>query len=206
MSFDNDLKPMRDSYYEIERRFIEISRIIPLENPPETYSPRLYEILQTSCGQVENLLRLICDKLQLTYANNNFPAYYQALNSTGILVSQGIDYFSGNLICMPFTIVAGNSTPFWWKAYNDTKHGLPEGYKQGNLKNTINSLAAVYALHCIGAYVQNFGDDVMKISQWHQRSSISMNTLRPVTEFEWHIDKVRPKSDIFYPISYFREL
>ena len=104
MTFSDDLKMMRESYYEIERRFIEISRIIPLDNTPETYSPRLYDILQTSCGQVENLLRMICDELGLEYDNKTFPSYYKILNQNNILRNQIVDYFLGNITCTPFLL------------------------------------------------------------------------------------------------------
>ena len=80
---------------------------------------------------------------------------------------------------------------------------IPEGYKQGNLNNTIFSLAAVYALHCIGSYAQHHGKNVLDNSLWHESSSISLNTLRSVAEFEWYSDELRPKSEIFYPVSYF---
>lgn len=33
---------------------------------------------------------------------------------------------------------------FWWKAYNEVKHNRIENYIEGNLKNLMNSLAALY--------------------------------------------------------------
>ena len=194
---------MLNAFYEIEQQFIEISRIIPFENQSTTYSPRLYDILQTSCGQIENLFRL-CDELNLSYERGAFPLFYNALNSTGILKRQTIDYFPADFVAKPFHMVYQEITPFWWKAYNDTKHNLPEGYEQGNLRNTILSLAGVYALHCIGQYVVHFGDKVMNDSKWFERSGVAMNTLQPTIEVEWHHKELRPKSRIFYPVSFFK--
>jgi len=206
MYFIEDVKKLRDSYYEIERQFMEISRIIPIDNKPETYSPRLYDILQTSCGQVENLLRLICDKLELKYEKKNFPSYYKILNKTGILERQTVDYFSGEWTCLPFELDSEYESPFWWRAYNETKHDLPKGYKKGNLQNTIFALAGVYALLCIASYAQLDGEKILDNSQWMEQDAISPNTLKPLTETEWHIGDVRPRSQIFYPISYYRPL
>lgn len=198
---------MRESYYELERRFIEISRIIPFDNSGDTYSPRLYDILQTSCGQVENLLRLICDKLELQYGTNpDFPKYYEILNGTGILERQALDYFVRQYICYPFRLDSEQRTPFWWRAYNKTKHDLPQGYKEGNLKNTIFALSGVYALQCMAVYCSHSGIDILNNNEWIETSSISMNTLQPTIETSWNYGDVRPRSMIFYPISYYRPL
>ena len=91
MNFEKDLRHMRDSYFELERQFIEISRIIPLDNPSDTYSPRLYDILQTSCGQVENLLRLICDKLELESGQNSH--FLDLAIKIHIVIPKKIKYF-----------------------------------------------------------------------------------------------------------------
>jgi len=207
VNYIDDLKIMRDSYYEIERRFIEISRIIPLDNDPKTYSPRLYEILQTSCGQVENLLRLICDKLELEPEEKKFPSYYKKLNETGILERQVVDYFSGEWVTQPFRLGSEDDySPFWWKSYNKTKHDLPKGYKKGNLENTIYALAGVYALHCMGTYAQHSGTNILENSEWLEETGVALNTLKPYTDVEWIKEDVRPRSQIFYPVSYFRPL
>jgi len=207
MGFEDDIRIMRESYYELERRFIEISRIIPLDNSGDTYSPRLYDILQTSCGQVENLLRLICDKLELNYGDcPDFPKYYDVLNNTGVLERQIMDYFSSQYVCDPFKLEQNKSTPFWWRSYNKTKHNLPEGYKEGNLKNTIYALAGVYALHCMATYCFHAGKQILDNGQWMEESGISLKTLQPTIETSWNIEDVRPRSIIFYPVSYFRPL
>src|SRR3989338_11458631 len=206
MNFEKDLRHMRDSYFELERQFIEISRIIPLDNPSDTYSPRLYDILQTSCVQVENLLRLICDKLELESGqNSHFLDYYNLLNKTKILELQVVVYFSGTQALTPFQL-EGKDPPFWWTAYNKTKHNLPVGYKQGNLKNTMNALAGGYALHCMATYSLSAGSKILENNEWMEESSITLNTMSSTIEVHWNDEDVRPRSMIFYPLSYFRPL
>jgi|CXWL01.1.fsa_nt_gi hypothetical protein len=203
--FEKDLKVMRESYFELERRFIEISRIIPLDNPPETYSPRLYDILQTSCGQVENLFRLICNKLNLELRiKPRFMDYYNTLNETKILEIQHADYLSANKVFLPFNLVEKKIPPFWWLAYNETKHKLPAGYKQGNLTNTMNALSGVYLLQCLATYSLHWDSKILEYDEWMDERSISINTLIPTIEAHWNLEDVRPKSAIFFPLSYFR--
>jgi len=207
MGFQEDIRIMRESYYELERRFIEINRIIPFDNSGDTYSPRLYDILQTTCGQVENMLRLICDEMQSPCGNNpGFPKYYETLNSTGILERQIIDYFSSSLTCKPFFVEPDQKSPFWWRSYNKTKHNLPQGYKEGNLTNTVFALSGAYALHCIAEYCKHAHQEILNNSEWMDEDAISMRTLQPTITTQWIKEDVRPRSDVFYPVSYYRPL
>lgn len=153
MPYDPLFEQMNNAYKDLERQFVEISYIIPLKNKPETYSPRLYNILQSACGQIENMSRLICDKLTVRYDDGTFPSYYKALNSDKILEKQ-VAYLVPNYQTVePFKIESG-VTPNWWKNYNETKHNLPDGFLQGNLGNSIYALAALYLLQRISHYVQ----------------------------------------------------
>ena len=43
--FQQQRNKMSDVYFETEKEFIDITRIIPLDNEPQTHSPRLYNIL-----------------------------------------------------------------------------------------------------------------------------------------------------------------
>ena len=56
---DDKLFKLEEYYHYLESSFIDITRIIPLENTPDTFSPRLYEILQSVCSQVDGIVRLI---------------------------------------------------------------------------------------------------------------------------------------------------
>ena len=58
---------MLNFYYVNEDQFMDLVKIVPLENHPSTFSPILYNILQSTCSQVENMMRLLCDYLQLKY-------------------------------------------------------------------------------------------------------------------------------------------
>ena len=122
---------MLNYHIEVEQQFQEVLRTIPLENDDHVFSPRLYNILQNSCVQVENMLRLLCDKLELHYEKPKFPEYYKLLNS--ILKIQRIALIKKQGTLYPLEIQEGLETPFWWTAYNKSKHELPDGFVQGNM-------------------------------------------------------------------------
>ena len=54
-----------DYYRYLESSFVDITRLVPLENKPNTFSPRLYEILQGTCSQVESVLKIMCRELNI---------------------------------------------------------------------------------------------------------------------------------------------
>src|SRR5467141_1958720 len=91
--FQIERTKMLDFYDVTEADFIDLIRIIPLENHPSTFSPKLYNILQSSCSQVENLLRLLCDKFQLSYSKNPdsiYKEYSQLINKNDLLKRQRV--------------------------------------------------------------------------------------------------------------------
>lgn len=179
IDFAEKISTMYDFYTDLERQFLELSFIIPLDNPDRTYSPRLYDILQSACGQVENMSRILCDKLNLKYSKKNkkFPTYYGLLNQKGMLESQIVYVVKTKQVIKPFVITSGK-TPDWWRGYNDTKHELPEGILQGNIKNTIHALSALCALHRISysAYPQL---PILNGKNWYQQFPIER--MDPIT-------------------------
>ena len=56
MNADDKLLLFEEYYNYLESSFIDVTKMIPLENTPETFSPRLYEILHSVCSQIEGRL------------------------------------------------------------------------------------------------------------------------------------------------------
>ena len=53
------LTRFEEYYHYLESSFVDTIRIIPLENESSTFSPRLYEILQSTCSQIDGILNLM---------------------------------------------------------------------------------------------------------------------------------------------------
>lgn len=150
MTFNDDLKQMRDIFEDTEKQFIEFTSIVPIDNPSETYSTRLYALLHNICGQIESLMKIYCTEMKLKYTSKNFPSYFQALNSNKMLENQKVLLIKTKSVINPFC--PKDQSTEWWQSYNDTKHQLPQGLKQGNLGNTISALAGLYILHSMKKY------------------------------------------------------
>jgi hypothetical protein len=193
--FQKNRNIMLSYHNELEEQFNEITRTIPLENDDTVFSSKLYNVLQNSSVQVENMLRLLCDKFELNYGDKRkFPVYYKLLNENNILKIQRIALIKKQDTFYPLEIQDGLETPFWWTAYNKSKHDLPDGFKQGNLKNTIYALGASYAVHCMAYYAQYASKEFLINNRW---------THLPVTftgdgELVKSAYPLLPKSDLFY--------
>ncbi|WP_316506084.1 hypothetical protein [Nitrosopumilus sp.] len=192
---------MLDFYFDTETQLLELSKIIPLENTGKVFSPRLYNILQSACGQIENLMKLLCDYYKLDYGNEpNYPKLFDLLDKEKVISFQRISYYESPNWLEPFSLYGEEKSPSWWKEYNKTKHNLPEGLEYGNLRNVLSSMAGLYALHCIVfcSLVPNV--NVLKKEYWMNVSSKKWDMYgKAVT----HKEDKRPKSEIFQMDSYF---
>lgn len=190
-------------YFYTEKQYKEFIDIIPLGNSATTHSPILYNVLQSSCGQIENLMRLLCDKFQLSYSEKNFPIYYKLLNEDGVLERQHITLSKNSGVLIPFQLEPNFMTPKWWRGYNETKHDLPDGLRAGNLGNVTNALGALYALHCFAYYAYlTSSSNILKKSFWYEKDFLFLDSDMRMSREE--LDH-RPKSEIFYCLSYFNE-
>jgi hypothetical protein len=201
MAFAEDWRKMLDYYFETEKQFIELSRIIPLDNLSETYSPNLFGILQMSCSQIINIMRLLCDKLELRYNDDNFPSFYEQLNVHEVLEKQQVALLKAQGGVIPFR-KNGDEPPIWWTAYNKTKHNLPQGFKSGNIGNTTNALAGLYSLHCMCYYAELVPkNDFLDDKKWCVLDSLPVTINKDVHR---QSTDYRPRSEAFYCLSYFK--
>lgn len=139
-------------------------------------------------------MRLLCDRFDLKYKKRKFPEYYNLLNENNILSIQSVFIPKTNQTYFPFMQWHKRETPFWWKGYNDTKHDLPNGLKEGNIKNTINALAGLYALHCMCSYAQEDVKDFFERNHWYTEDSIGVRYGTIVQRKQ----DARPDSEFFY--------
>ena len=85
----DDLPEMLDHYFYLESSLIDTVQIIPLENNGKTYSPKLYDILQSTCSHFESLLKMIYTQLKFPSASrNSIVPYYKSINECGLLSGQ----------------------------------------------------------------------------------------------------------------------
>ncbi len=147
LAYKDAMNVFLDLYMTTERQFIDFDEIVPHDrNPDNVYSPRLYSILQSSGSQVDGLFRAIVHEMSLCAKTENVPGFYDALNSKGLLPNLKVLTRRSHRRLQPFT----TNPPDWWKAYNYSKHNLPEGLYEVNLGRTLDALGGVFILLYIG--------------------------------------------------------
>lgn len=204
MSFNEIRLKLVDYYFYLESSFVEITRIIPLDNPTETFSPRLYEILQSTCSQIESISKIMSDKLELRPQEKKFPYIYEKMNSEGLLDMQAVDLYKlpGGNPMQPL-VKTGEHAPKWWDDYNSSKHNLPEGYKAGNIGNVPIALAGLYVFHVMAYYLQYANENFLKRNHWLTIDAIGINSDN--READLGVAYHGPKSKIFMPLTHFSE-
>ena len=207
------LSKFEEYYHYLESSFIDITGIIPLENTPGTFSPRLYEILQSVCSQVDGILKLMYGEY-ISTSKKTATAMYKALNHEDVISCRVLVYknrpdwkeirpFLCDFGCAfrdkdadPHENGPHDKMPKWWKAYNESKHDLPEGYKAGNIENTYLALAGLYVLHVMLRQYPHNKNDFLKRDNWRTRSLTVLD--EPRKHFYEHII-AEPSSEIFIP-------
>lgn len=182
-TLDNKLFKFEEHYRYLESSFIDITQTIPLENTPDTFSPRLYEILQSICSQVEGIVKLMYKEC-LSGHYKSTATRYKALNQEGVISNQMLAYrsrpewqeirpFLCHFECAfrgeyddPHAYGPHKPMPRWWNAYNESKHDLPEGYRAGNIENTYLALAGLYLLLVLMRQLPMDAGNFVKLRFW----------------------------------------
>ena len=215
MDVNDKLLSFEEYYGYLESSFLDLVRIIPLENHPKTFSPRLYEILHSVCSQIEGVLKLMCDETAPKYIT--FPRMYADLNRDGAITKQEVSLrsrpkwkaimpFRCNFACHFRTdddkhnCRQDRAKPKWWDAYNASKHNLPQGYKVGNVENTYLALASLYVLQHMMKFRSSNMDEFLKQNHWLVTKYYMIHKDRP-DSFTHSLPKM--PSSMFIPLTEF---
>lgn len=123
-------------------RFVE-----PTHSNMTTHSLELARILFSASSEVDVVAKLLCQKLDSDRNAKNINDY--RLIIAGLIprfyeVTVHLPRYG--LTLNPWENWGGEENPYWWKAYNNVKHERNEHFQDANLKNTLNSVAALFVL------------------------------------------------------------
>ena len=168
-----------EQYQIIEQDFIDFIKIVPLndEDNQKVYSPVLRDIIIRCCVQIELFFKEWCkfhcahqafeNQLKLyntvdkktnsiKWARNwNFRDYYE-LKEKFIQLSP-LHVRDLNIDIEPFkSWSSSEKIPEWWNVYNAIKHDGINSKKKVNLKIALESLAALFTLHCCNPHSREY--------------------------------------------------
>jgi hypothetical protein len=89
-------------------------------------------------------------------------------NSKNMLSIRKVSHRKSRRIFTPFELGCNRHVPYWWRAYNKTKHELPEGAKCATIENTINALGALLILLHTSRILIEFDDSnlILDCNNW----------------------------------------
>lgn len=144
-------------YKLLEKRMIELSDYVAV-TPKNyaTFSNHFISMYLTICSEIDSVADVFCDWLGVStkerYGINNkiniILNKYSNLKSWKCITKFPFD----TIHIVPFVKFNENTSADWWQAYNKVKHFRTEKtneqyhYELANLKNILNSLAALYLL------------------------------------------------------------
>ncbi|MFU8786893.1 MAG: hypothetical protein ACNA7U_06535 [Candidatus Izemoplasmataceae bacterium] len=145
-------------YLYLESDFIETNRYVSIDSANySTYSIEYLKLLQTICGEVDVVFKVMLQHIDSNYEGQNIQDHFNFImsNQRDLFSKEPKEEFSNNIV-KPFEVWNTNTTYIpltWWKSYNKVKHNRTgidagiENYKLANLENTINALAALFILN-----------------------------------------------------------
>ena len=172
-----------EQYHIIEQDFIDFIKIVPMTEKENmnVYSPQLRDIIIRSCVQIELFFK---EWAKFDCSENQNPDLYKKYNTIdkrsekikGARNWNFRDYFplkENNLLSYGLVVrelgsvinpfqqwITENNSPEWWNVYNAIKHDGINSKKKVNLEIALESVAALFTMHCANphsrAYLQQF--------------------------------------------------
>ena len=147
-------------YIALEGEFLKTSKYVEISRDNfKTYSIEYYRQYQSICSEVDVVLKLFCKIINGEQRANKINQYAKIIlnNRTDFKNIEVKDIINCQINLKPWETwnIVGKKVknPKWWQYYNRVKHERTsvgkDGemfFKKANLKNVINSLAALYIL------------------------------------------------------------
>lgn len=156
-------------YKKLEQEFKDLSYYIAINKKQlKTYSIKIADLILRTVSECENISSTICKRENIKFKDKKgdirktvyFNEYIERLNTIFKLEQKNVSVKYINIDNNTFD---SKLTPFqkeilkvngkeksilpWYNAYNKIKHDRVKNFKQANLENLINSLAALFMLN-----------------------------------------------------------
>lgn len=174
-----------EQYAIIEEDFITILKYIPLEKDNfKIVSPRFSDLLIRSCVAIEIFFKEWLN--HFVFSNNeeirklrkkknlNIKDFQNIFSSILKLSKLHVRQLDDSII--PFEKWDEHISPNWWTCYNNIKHHNTEKETPATLEMALNSLAALFVLHCEQinclTYLYKYSNSNLTSSTWSRLQSI----------------------------------
>lgn len=132
----------------LEDDLSRLSRYIELHTDNYgTYSLELARVLFAAASEVDVVARQLCQKLDEGSKADNIAEYRKAILATYPQAWESVVLLRQfGLALTPWSGWETDSSPVWWKAYNNVKHHRHTHFAEASLKNALEAVAGLFVL------------------------------------------------------------
>lgn len=139
-------------FLSLERDFIELQDFIEITPANfNVYSLQLSKILQSSCAEIDSVLRLLCSQVDSSCNFANAHDRNGKIHEYSKVILKRFPDFKKAEIFLPHLIESvqpwsgwsQKKAPDWWRSYNLVKHYRHSNFSEATLKNVIHSMCAL---------------------------------------------------------------
>ena len=132
-------------FLAMEEDLDRLSRFIDFSGNDDAFSIEIARSFLGSCSEVDVVLKQLCKSINPNSIAGSINAYFNEVSETfPNFQSFEVTVPRLGLTLHPWEDWNKDHPPFWWKDHNKVKHHRHDHFEKANLKNCINSIAALY--------------------------------------------------------------
>ena len=132
-------------FLSIEEDLDRLGRFVDFSANDETFSIEIARLFLAASAEVDVVMKQLCKAINPESSASSINAYQaEILNALPNFKEFEVTVPRYGLTLKPWTDWGENHPPFWWQDHNKVKHHRHEHFEKGNLKNCLNSIAALY--------------------------------------------------------------
>lgn len=176
--------PFWNYFLTLVEELKQISNFIEFDQANySTYSSELSKVLMAASSEVDVVLKHVCGLLNPKKKHKNIDDYRKTITALIPDFSEEQVFIPlHGLRLTPWTNWSDNTSPDWWRAYNNVKHERSIYYSEASLKNALNAIGALYVCLFYLRAVRDFREE------WDQQKDYALSSA---------LGSFKPRSDFF---------
>lgn len=132
-------------FLSIEEDLDKLGRFVDFSANDEAFSIEITRLFLSASAEVDVVLKQLCKAINPVSMASSINAYqFEIVNALPNFKEFEVTAPRYGLTLKPWTDWGDSHPPFWWQDHNKVKHHRHEHFEKGNLKNCLNSIAALY--------------------------------------------------------------
>lgn len=151
-------------FLALEEDLERLARYVDLSGNEDTYSMEIARLFLSCSSEVDVLMKQLCKAYDGEADASSINAYFPIINAnTRDFIDFKVTIPRYGVTLTPWSNWKNQEPPLWWQAHNKVKHRRHEYFERANLKNCLNSIAALYVTLLFLGKSKNVDDEELPI-------------------------------------------